>query len=949
MTSDQIRQTFIDFFVQKHRHTFVPSSPVVPLDDPTLMFTNAGMNQFKPIFLGQEKRAYSRAANTQKCIRAGGKHNDLDDVGRSRRHHTFFEMLGNWSFGDYFKQGAIEMAWELLTDVYKLDPRRLHVSCFEGDEKNGVPRDTEAADIWKRVAHLPDDHIHYFGKDNFWEMGDTGPCGPCTEIYYDRRPESELHTPSPVNGEDPRVMEIWNNVFIQYNRDANGKLTTLPAQHVDTGMGLERLCQVLQDKNDNYATDLWTPLFQAISQLSGLKYTGKFPKTNAADPVAEAADAQLRHDIAFRVVGDHIRCLTFALTDGAVPSNEGRGYVLRRILRRAVRFGRQQLNLNEPFLFKLVQVVVDSMGGMFPELHKNPARVIELVKDEEVSFGKTLDRGIALFEEAAAGGKVSADDAFKLHDTYGFPIDLTRIMAEERGISIDVAGYETLMEQAKQKARSGGREASTKLNALPPDALAALAKASIAPTNDSPKYSHAPVQAKVMAIWNGDDLGLSPANVLEDEELAVILDTTNFYAEMGGQVGDAGELRSAGGTRFDVAATHVVAGYVLHIGRLRSGKLCVGETVTAAVAAGRDRTEKNHTSTHLANWALREVLGDDVQQKGSLVDPEKLRFDFSHGKALSDEELGRVESLVNQSIDKKLPVYAQTAPQEQALKIHGLRAVFGEKYPPMVRVVSIGAKVQDLLADPANPKWRQYSIEFCGGTHLSTSQQAGAFAITAEESVSKGIRRIVGLTGEAATAAVAAGAQIDQLINSAKTAPDEGLPLIIASLQKAIGGSVPLRAKRRAQGAIAELQARAKAFEKSQKAQGTGKLDVAAVATTLLQSAAPLAGGSLIVQQLPEAPAEQMLALIDSLKKRTASYALLLASPGDGKVNIVAAVSDDLVAKGLKAGDWLKETAKVVGGKGGGRPQLAQGSGSDPSRINEAIDAARAYVAATVK
>src|SRR5437588_1250975 len=385
MTSQEIRRQFIDFFVQKHGHTFVPSSPVVPHDDPTLLFTNAGMNQFKPIFLGQEKRSYTRAINTQKCVRAGGKHNDLDDVGRSRRHHTFFEMLGNWSFGDYFKHGAIEMAWELLTKVWKLDPTRLHVSCYEGNPAAGIPRDTEAAEIWKLVAGVPDDHIHYFGKDNFWEMGDTGPCGPCTEIYYDRRPESELHLPSPVNGDDPRVMEIWNNVFIQYNRDAAGKLTTLPSQHVDTGMGLERICQVLQGKEDNFATDLWTPLFDAISQISNLKYTGLFPKTNAADPVAEAANAQLRHDIAFRVIADHARCLTFALTDGAVPSNEGRGYVLRRILRRAVRFGRQQLNLREPFMHTLVPVVVDAMGGAFPELTKNPKHVQELIRGEEVS------------------------------------------------------------------------------------------------------------------------------------------------------------------------------------------------------------------------------------------------------------------------------------------------------------------------------------------------------------------------------------------------------------------------------------------------------------------------------------------------------------------------------------------------------------------------------------
>src|SRR5580658_29359 len=391
MTSAQIRQQFLDFFINQHAHTFVPSSTVVPLDDPTLLFTNAGMNQFKPIFLGVETRPYKRAANTQKCIRAGGKHNDLDDVGRSRRHGTFFEMLGNWSFGDYFKRGAIEMAWELLTGVWKMDPTRLHVTCFEGDEANGVPRDTEAADLWKQIAGMPEDHIHYFGKDNFWEMGDTGPCGPCTEIYIDRTPDK---TGGPeVNGNDPRVMEIWNLVFIQYNRDATGNLTTLPAQHVDTGMGLERLCQVIQNKQDNFGTDLWTPLFDAISAISNLKYTGKFPPTNAADPVAEAADAQLRHDIAFRVVADHIRCLTFALTDGAVPSNEGRGYVLRRILRRAVFFGRVHLGLNDPFLHKLVPVVVDSMGKAFPELKKNPNRVVELIKEEEISFGRTLDRG----------------------------------------------------------------------------------------------------------------------------------------------------------------------------------------------------------------------------------------------------------------------------------------------------------------------------------------------------------------------------------------------------------------------------------------------------------------------------------------------------------------------------------------------------------------------------
>ena len=946
MTSHEIRQQFIDFFTKKHGHTFVPSSPVVPLDDPTLLFTNAGMNQFKPIFLGQEKRAYTRAANTQKCIRAGGKHNDLDDVGRSRRHHTFFEMLGNWSFGDYFKRGAIEMAWELLTQVWKLDPSRLHVSCYEGNEAAGIPRDTEAANIWKEVAKLPDDHIHYFGKDNFWQMGDTGPCGPCTEIYIDRTPDK---TGGPqVNGSDPRVMEIWNLVFIQYDCDANGKLTTLPAQHVDTGMGLERICQVLQGKEDNFAIDLWTPLFDRISQISNLKYTGLFPKTNAADPVAESANPQLRHDIAFRVVADHIRCLTFALTDGAVPSNEGRGYVLRRILRRAVRFGRQQLGLAEPFLHKLAPVIVESMGGAFPELKKDSQRVADIIRDEEISFGRTLDRGIQLFEKAAERGSISADDAFKLHDTYGFPIDLTRIMAEERGMSVDIAGYEKLMEEARELARSGGRTENTRLSTLPPDALAQLAQANVKPTDDKPKFSHDPIQAKVMAIWNGDDLGLAPADVLEDEELSIILDRTNFYAEMGGQVGDSGELRSSSGAIFDVQTTKVTGGYVLHIGRIRSGCLHVTDTVTATVANERQRTEKNHTSTHLANWALREVLGDDVQQKGSLVDPEKLRFDFSHGKAMSDEEISRVETLVSQSVQKKLPVYAEEAPQEKALKIHGLRAVFGEKYPPMVRVVSIGVPVKDLLADPANSKWREYSIEFCGGTHLSNSSQAGNFAVVAEESVSKGIRRIIALTGDAAAKANTSAAEIDRIIESGKSTKDAQVQPVIAQLTQAISGTVPLRAKRRAQAAISELQQRHKAFEKANKAAPSASVDVSSISSGLLAQATPLGPGKLIVGQIPDAPTDQVLAVVDSLKKKAGSYAIFIASVLDGRIAFVCAVSDDLIAKGLKAGDWLREAAKAAGGKGGGRPQLAQGSGSEPAKLPEALQSARDFAEKSV-
>ena len=952
MTSNEIRKQFIDYFVERHGHTFVPSSPVVPLDDPTLLFTNAGMNQFKPIFLGTEKRPYTRVVNSQKCIRAGGKHNDLDDVGRSRRHGTFFEMLGNWSFGDYFKRGAIEMAWDLLTNVWKLDPSRLHVTCYEGGD--GVPRDDEAARLWKEIARLPDDHIHYFGaKDNFWEMGETGPCGPCTEINIDRRPQTEIDADrkagqrAPLNGDDPRVMEFWNLVFIQYNRNPDRSLTPLPAQHVDTGMGFERITQILQGKEDMYAIDLFEPFFRSLSELTGIKYTGRFPKTNAPDPEAESRDEQLRHDIAFRVIADHMRTLTFALTDGAVPSNEGRGYVLRRILRRAVRFGRQQLELHEPFLHRMVDVVVETMGGAFPELKKNPARARELVHGEEVSFGKTLDRGIALFNEAAqraTSQRIAAHDAFKLHDTYGFPIDLTQLMATEGGMTVDLDGYERLMEEARERARAGGKEGASRLWELPPNALAELQKMKVGPTDDSAKYNAAPIGATVRAIWDGSRLiDATHGAEAAGQGVAVILDQTIFYAEQGGQVGDTGELRSRGGAVMAVETTRAAAGYVLHVGNMIEGHLSVGDHVTATLAGVRLRTEKNHTATHLANWALREVLGEGVQQKGSLVDPDKLRFDFSHPKSLAPDEVERVESLVRESIAKKMPVYAEVAPQEQALKIHGLRAVFGEKYPPAVRVVSIGVPVAELMKEPTNQRWRQFSVEFCGGTHLRNTGEVEAFVITSEESVSKGVRRIVALTGAAATETIHASKELLESLERAGLLPEPQLPQTIASLQKQLGGEdVPLRTKHQGQAILAELQAKHRAWEKSQRASAS-QIDVAGVASNLLERADALDGGKLIVGEVPGAGDEQLRTTMDSLKKRAGSYGILLASAQDGKVTFVAAVSDDLIAKGLKAGDWVREAAKVTGGGGGGRPQMAQAGGKDPSKLSDALDVARRF------
>ena len=1015
LTSSQIRRQFIDFFVQKHAHAHVPSSPVVPHDDPTLLFTNAGMNQFKPLFLGQEQRGYTRAANSQKCIRAGGKHNDLDDVGRSRRHHTFFEMLGNWSFGDYFKAEAIQWAWDLLTNVWKLDPQRLHVTCFEGDEKNGVPRDTEAADLWKTLCNVPEERIHYFGKDNFWEMGDTGPCGPCTEIHIDRTPDKSGR--SLVGGEDPRVMEIWNLVFIQYNRNADRSLTPLPARHVDTGMGFERITQILQEANSNYDIDLWNPFWAKLADLSGHKYQGKFPRTNAPDPAAEAADPQLRTDIAFRVIGDHVRCLTFALTDGAVPSNEGRGYVLRRILRRAVRFGRQTLGLGEPFMHKMVDVVVDTMGEAFPELKQNPRHVAEIVRDEEVSFGRTLSRGIAIFDAAlafAAGrayaatrgpdviltgsdravayrgedderetaamqqlaqglqffskstkqqwrlgtqevlkhlaernvrATLPAESAFKLHDTYGFPIDLTQQMAVERGMSVDIEGYEKLMEEAREKARAAGKGGDSPVYTLPPGVIAELQRQGVQPTDDSHKFD--PVEqgcsATVRAIWNGSNLDPS-ADTSEDQEIAVILDRTNFYAEMGGQVGDSGQLASTS-SNFDVETTRVVGGYVLHVGRVAIGKLHVGDPVKAVVSDRRVQTQQNHTGTHVLNWALREVLGEGVQQKGSLVDPDKLRFDFSHGKAMSDEQVQRVEQLANEAVAKAMPVYAETAPLESAMKINGLRAVFGEKYPAQVRVVSIGAPVADLLENPGDDRWRRLSIEFCGGTHVANSREIGAIVLTSEESVSKGVRRLVALTGEAAAKADVVARAMSAEFQRVRSLPESQLSGAMTELQRKLGGDdVPLRSRRAGQALIAELQDRVKKWEKAQKASGATSLEVSTVAEELLVGAAALGRGRIVVAEVPGASDEQLRSVLDSLRKRqpTGLGALLAATDGQ-KVSFVAVVSDDLVAGGLKAGDWVREAAKASGGGGGGRPQMAQAGGKDPSKLPSALETARSW------
>ncbi|MGB9623791.1 MAG: alanine--tRNA ligase [Phycisphaerae bacterium] len=984
-TADQIRSEFIEFFV-RHGHTAVPSSPVVPHDDPTLLFTNAGMNQFKDVFLGTGSRPYSRAVDTQKCIRAGGKHNDLDDVGHDTYHHTFFEMLGNWSFGDYFKREAIAWAWELLTKVWGIDKRRLHATYFQGDEHEGLEPDLEARDLWASVTDIDPAHIHPGSKkDNFWEMGDTGPCGPCSEIHIDQTPDRSGGRL--VNAGDPRVMEIWNLVFIQYNRASDGRLTPLPAKHVDTGMGFERITAVLQGMQtgrlgqvSNYDTDVFSPIFAGIRRVTGAPaYTGLLEagpgneatkrrseagSVSRADSVRTAVPAsapqsapgspQLMVDIAYRVVADHIRCLTFALTDGAVPGNEGRGYVLRRILRRAVRYGRQYLNVREPFLCKLVPVVVEAMGHAFPELRAKPDRVAELIREEEESFIRTLDRGIALFDEAADRAKqagrivISGDDAFRLHDTYGFPIDLTEIMARERGMTVDTREYERLMEEAREKAKG------TKLTQVD-DEKETLAERNLRdaaaqkqpPTDDEAKYAEElTCKARIVAgAWNGE----GPAKA--GETVVLTLDRTCMYAEQGGQVSDIGvidtgraEIEVTQLQRRTASVDGIPRAFVLHIGKVTRGMFAGEPECTVRVPwPRRKRIMQNHTATHILNWALREVLeiggGGKVDQKGSLVDPEKTRFDFSHNKPLTPEEIERIVALCNEKIRADLPVHTKVVKQADALKINTLRAVFGEKYPDEVRVVSCGADIDAMLRDPKNPEWMKYPVEFCGGTHVKRTGEIGSFVLVSEEAVAKGIRRVVGITGEKAQKAVETGRRLCEKAASIKAGPADGVAAGLAELQKEmLDAEIPLRDRIALRDAVAELQQIARKQSKQVSAESAGALR--AVRQQLLDAAERINGHALIVGEVPSAPVEQIREAADWLRTQAGSAAVLLGMRAEGdKPLLLAAVTEDLKKTGLHAGNLIREIAVHIDGRGGGKPDMAQAGGRNAEGLAAALKA----------
>lgn len=932
-SASDIRRMFIEFFETRAGHTMAPSSPAVPLDDPTLLFTNAGMNQFKDVFLGRGKRSYTRAVNTQKCIRAGGKHNDLEDVGRDTYHHTFFEMLGNWSFGDYFKEEAITWAWELLTKVYGLDPCRLYATWCAGDPAQGVAPDHESRDLWLR--YLPADQVIPGSmKDNFWEMGETGPCGPCSEIHFDRI--GGRNARESVNTGDPDVLEIWNLVFIQFNREPGGKLTPLPARHVDTGMGLERLVSVLQGKRSNYDTDIFAPIFALTAKATGARaYGGRLE-----DPL----------DIAYRVVADHVRCLSVAIADGAAPGNEGRNYVLRRILRRAVRMGHQHLGAREPFLFKAVPAVVETLGATFPTLVEHAGRIVHTIREEEIAFGRTLDRGLQLFDEAAAratGGRIGAEDAFQLHDTFGFPIDLTQVMAAERGLAVDVAGYETLMERARARSRDAGTKADA-LHMPPPDVLEKLRTAlHVPPTDDSTRDDPKSTPVQVCAIWTGSELA---ARAEPEQPVALLFRKTPFYAESGGQVGDTGTLdigeHGAHSGRFAIEDTQRVGDYVLHVGRLTQGVLRADDRGTVTVERGRrDRVAANHTSTHLLNHALRTVLGGEVEQRGSLVAEDRLRFDFTHSRAIGAEELARVEMLVNAEIAKALRVHHASVPLESARRIRGVRAVFGERYPDPVRVVSIGVPVDRLLAEPDRAEWAGYSIEFCGGTHLRSSDEAQHFVILSEGASSAGVRRIFALTGMAAQAAAVTAASIERRIAAARRLANESLAAEVQEIAGEIA-ALPVSAvfRHRIEPAIAELRERAKEWRKAQ--EGANRDLVVGQARTIAEGAK----GLVIVEALMGADPAALLSALSAVRAKHPESAILIMSADEenGKVAIAADVPKVLQERGLKAGDWVRAAAQACGGAGGGRPDFAQAGGKDPAKLPDALRAAKAYAGARV-
>jgi alanyl-tRNA synthetase len=875
-STNEIRQDFLDYFAGKG-HEVVASSSLVPANDPTLLFTNAGMVQFKDVFLGAEKRAYKTAASSQRCVRAGGKHNDLDQVGYTARHHTFFEMLGNFSFGDYFKEGAIRYAWELLTDVYGLDPDRLWVTVYETDD--------EAYDIWTGLIEVPADRVIRVGdkpggakfeSDNFWAMGDTGPCGPCTEVFYDHGPGVAGGPPGSPDEDGDRYIEIWNLVFMQYDRTADGELKPLPAPCVDTGMGLERLAAVLQNRHSNYQIDLFRALIEAAAELTGCQETD-----NAS----------------LNVIADHIRACAFLITDGVVPSREGRGYVLRRIIRRAVRHG-YKLGVKQPFFYKMAAALAEQMGDAYPELHRKAELIRNTLLEEEQRFARTLDTGMGILqgvmEKAGSdgSGQIDGETAFLLYDTYGFPLDLTQDIARENQLTVDLEGFDAAMAQQQERGRSAGKFAQQAQ-------ISTEAIKNLAPT-EFLGYERLDVDgARIVAILvDGEQV----EELTGSTEALLLLDRTPFYAESGGQVGDSGLIRGPD-AEFEVDDTIKVAGvFHGHAGRLRSGQLRQDELVSASVDAGRRQSiVLHHSATHLLHAALKQVLGDHVEQRGSLVAPDHLRFDFTHPRAVTPEELAEIERIVNREIRSNPAADVQVMAFDDALET-GATALFGEKYGDRVRVMKFG----------------DFSVELCGGTHVDRVGDIGQFKIVEESAIAAGIRRIVGVAGEAAVDQIQTmGDQLRQLAGVLKVAPD------------AMGDR------------LRQLLERGKSLEKELE-ELKSRL-ASASGDELADQAVEVDGIKVLAARLDDADPKSLRATVDRLKDRLGSAVVVIGSADEDKVRLAAGISKDLVAR-IQAGNLVNFVAQQVGGRGGGRPDFAQAGGSRPEDLDGALNSVRGWV-----
>lgn len=922
MTSAEIRQSFLKFF-EERGHTIVPSSPVVPYDDPTLLFTNAGMNQFKDVFLGTGRRPYKRAADTQKCIRVSGKHNDLEEVGRDTYHHTFFEMLGNWSFGDYYKKEAIEWGWELLTKVWGLPKSRLWATVYKDDD--------EAEELWKKVTDINPGHVLRFGeKVNFWEMGETGPCGPCSEIHIDLTPNGNA-TADLVNAGRPDLMEIWNLVFIQYDRDASGKLTPLPAKHVDTGMGFERICAVLQRKKSNYDTDVFTPLLNAISEIANRQYTGKLESET---------------DVAFRVIADHVRALTFAIADGALPSNEGRGYVLRRLLRRAARFARS-LDLHEPCIYRLVPTIVETMGQVFPEVKEKQEHIQKVIKGEEEGFNATLDRGLEIFEQVAAkaqksGSKrISGEDSFKLYDTYGFPLDLTQLLAREKGLSVDEAGFNNLLEAQRERSREAGKGTGTQVGSK------VVAKGA--------QVSH--------SEFTGYDTLEDEGTIVQLVDEYLILDRTPFYGESGGQVGDTGILKVVQ-KLVRITDTQRDGTLIIHKADHVSEDFLGQKAIAQVEKERRLAIMRNHTATHLVHAALRKILGTHVHQAGSLVAPDHLRFDFAHFSKVSEEELRDIEALVNEKINERITLtHYRDIPFEEAKKM-GALMFFGDKYGERVNVVEFG----------------DFSREFCGGTHVTSTAEIGYFKLRSEGSVASGVRRIEAVTDQFALELLKLQEKsfLDRLdfavvlledltklndelrsiskgssvrITPSFTPYEKRLDELKSSKQSSLLDSKNLRERfenrsvqaRRLEDLILELTELRKGLEKEltkfRVSMAALKLD------ELINHAIRLNGIRLVAAKVQAGTMDELKSLGDTLRTKLGSGVGVLGAIVDDKVALVCVVTDDLLSsQKLNAGQVVGSVAKLVGGGGGGRPHMATAGGKDVQKLDEALQQTESIV-----